>query len=134
MVKYISNSFAIKKDFIILFDIVDISHCLKSIIEERDSFLSKKIKLWDKYDLDKYTKEYKSSERIAEYIFIEMEKQLNIEPAHFFLAGMNNLATLIDQTIAALEAGKAVFCEKPMGMTREEIERIAASVECNQGP
>jgi predicted dehydrogenase len=37
------------------------------------------------------------------------------------------------QTIAALEAGKAVFCEKPMGMDPSEVEQVVAAVERTGG-
>ncbi|MBN1956147.1 MAG: bi-domain-containing oxidoreductase [Anaerolineae bacterium] len=37
------------------------------------------------------------------------------------------------QTIAALEAGKAVFCEKPMGMTPAEVDQVVDAVEHTGG-
>lgn len=37
------------------------------------------------------------------------------------------------QAIAALEAGKAVFCEKPMGLDSAEVEKVVAAVERTGG-
>jgi predicted dehydrogenase len=37
------------------------------------------------------------------------------------------------QSVAALEAGKAVFCEKPMGMTPAEVEQVVTAVERTGG-
>lgn len=37
------------------------------------------------------------------------------------------------QTLAALEAGKAVFCEKPMGMTPAEVDQVVHAVERTGG-
>jgi predicted dehydrogenase/threonine dehydrogenase-like Zn-dependent dehydrogenase len=37
------------------------------------------------------------------------------------------------QSIAALEAGKAVFCEKPMGLSRSEVEEVCEAVRRTKG-
>ncbi len=37
------------------------------------------------------------------------------------------------QTIAALEAGKAVFCEKPMGVSRPEVDQVVEAVQRTGG-
>jgi myo-inositol 2-dehydrogenase/D-chiro-inositol 1-dehydrogenase len=38
-----------------------------------------------------------------------------------------------DQTIAALRAGKHVFCQKPVAMTIEEADRVVAEAELHKG-
>ncbi len=68
----------------------------------------------------------------AEYATQNFEEVLN-DPAVDLVIIATPHHLHADQTIAALEAGKAVFCEKPMGMNRDEIDQICESVERNRG-
>ncbi|MCX6069262.1 MAG: Gfo/Idh/MocA family oxidoreductase, partial [Chloroflexi bacterium] len=59
------------------------------------------------------------------------EKEILADPSINTVAILTRHAAHARQTIAALQAGKHVFCEKPLALTREELADIAAALQAS---
>lgn len=59
------------------------------------------------------------------------EKEILADPFINTVAILTRHAAHARQTIAALQAGKHVFCEKPLALTREELADIAAALQAS---
>lgn len=66
----------------------------------------------------------------GDYDYQAMYRSLNVDVVH--ITSPNKVH--VEQSLAALAAGKHVVCEKPLGMTAEETARIVAAVKKKDAP
>ncbi len=59
------------------------------------------------------------------------EKEILADPSINTVAILTRHAAHARQTIAALQAGKHVFCEKPLALTREQLAEIAGALQAS---
>ena len=65
----------------------------------------------------------------GDYNFSAMLASPNVDVVH--ITSPNKVH--VEQSLAALAAGKHVVCEKPLGMTTKETEQIVAAVRKSKG-